>query len=72
MTVFIPSSPTPVTGYVITVNKNEVIDIPISIEEALRFTISGGVIVPDHQALAGQQVQLSPGPSVESKGDKKE
>jgi uncharacterized membrane protein len=64
LTIFIPSSPTPITGYVITVNKNEVIDIPISIEEALRFTVSGGVIVPQHQARSGQAVQLIPGPSV--------
>lgn len=64
LTVFIPSSPTPITGYVITVNKNEVIDIPISIEEALRFTVSAGVIVPEHQARSGQTIQLIPGPTV--------
>jgi uncharacterized membrane protein len=46
LTVFIPSSPTPVTGYTITVRRDEVIDMPISIDEALRFTISGGVVQP--------------------------
>ena len=60
LTVFIPSSPTPVTGYVIHVQKQEVIDLPISIEEALRFTVSGGVIVPEHQALPTQQIELQP------------
>lgn len=63
LTIFIPSSPTPVTGYVISVNKSEVIDIPISIEEAFRFTVSGGVIVPQNQLRAGQQVKIIPGPS---------
>ena len=62
LTVFIPSSPTPVTGYVIHVLKEDVIDLPISIEEALRFTVSGGVIVPSHQALPTQQIELNPGP----------
>ena len=54
LTIFIPSSPTPVTGYTISVNKNEVLDLPISVEEALRFTVSGGVIVPAHQELPRQ------------------
>ena len=64
LTVFIPSSPTPITGYVVHVKKGDAIDLPISIEEALRFTVSGGVIVPDHQALPTQRIELSPGPSV--------
>ncbi|MCD4825921.1 MAG: DUF502 domain-containing protein [Phycisphaerae bacterium] len=49
LTIFIPSSPTPVTGYTITVRREDVIDLPISIDEALRFTISGGVIQPSNQ-----------------------
>ncbi len=46
VTVFVPSSPTPVTGYTITVQRSEVIDLPLSIDDALRLTISGGVIMP--------------------------
>lgn len=46
LTIFIPSSPTPMTGYTITVRREEVIDLPMNIEDALRFTISGGVIMP--------------------------
>ena len=53
LTVFIPSSPTPFTGYVITVPKKDTIDLPISIEQALRFTVSGGVIIPPAQKLDG-------------------
>ena len=59
LTIFIPSSPTPVTGYVIHVAKGEVIDLPISIEEALRFTVSGGVIVPGRQELPTQMTELA-------------
>lgn len=50
-TVFIPSSPTPVTGYVIQVPKTDVIDLDMTIDEALRFTISGGVIKPDGESM---------------------
>lgn len=51
LTVFIPSSPTPFTGYVITVPKEETLDLGVSIEDALRFTISGGVIIPPSQVI---------------------
>ena len=56
LTVFIPSSPTPFTGYVITVPRNETIDLGISIDDALRFAVSGGVIVPPSQTIGGPQV----------------
>jgi len=57
LTVFIPSSPTPVTGYTITVRREEVIDVPISIDDALRFTVSGGVIVPMGQQLSAAEIE---------------
>jgi uncharacterized membrane protein len=53
VTVFIPSSPTPVTGYTITVPRRDVIDLPISVEEALMFVVSGGVLVPPHEQVEG-------------------
>jgi len=66
VTIFIPSSPTPVTGYVIYVKRSEVIELPITLEEAIRFTVSGGVIVPEHQMVAGENIQLVPGPLTEA------
>lgn len=50
LTVLIPTSPTPFTGFVIMVPKDETLDINITIEEALRFTVSGGVITPRRHA----------------------
>ena len=52
VTVFVPSSPTPFTGYTITVPREEVIDLPITVEEAIRFSVTAGVLVPEHQVLA--------------------
>jgi uncharacterized membrane protein len=46
LAVFLPTSPTPFTGFIMMVPKEEVIDLDITIEEAIRFTISGGVITP--------------------------
>ena len=48
LTVFVPSSPTPFTGYVITVPQKDTIDLGISIEE---FAVSGGVLVPPSQTI---------------------
>jgi uncharacterized membrane protein len=49
--VFIPSSPTPVTGYVVFVRRDEIVELDLTVDEALRFSISGGVIVPPREAL---------------------
>ena len=57
LTVFIPSSPTPITGYTITVNRHEVIDLPLSIDDALRFTVSGGVIMPTIEQLSQAEAE---------------
>ena len=58
LTVFVPSSPTPFTGYTIAVPREDVIDMPVSVEEALRFAVSGGVLVPDHQAAEDQPAEV--------------
>jgi len=50
LTVFVPTSPTPFTGYVIMTLKEETIELDMTVEEAMRFTISGGVITPAEQA----------------------
>jgi len=55
--IFIPSSPTPITGYTILVPQDEIVALDLSVDEVLRFTISGGVIVPP-----GEIADTSPGP----------
>ena len=47
LTILIPTSPTPFTGYVVVVPKERTIELDISIEQALRFIVSGGVINPN-------------------------
>lgn len=51
VTVFIPSTPTPFTGFTINVAESEVLDLPITIDEALRFVLTGGVLVPEREAV---------------------
>jgi uncharacterized membrane protein len=49
LTVLIPNSPTPVTGYVILVPREQTIPLEMTIEEAFRFALSAGVIAPGQQ-----------------------
>lgn len=46
VTVFVPSSPTPFTGWTVSVPRSEVREVPLSIDEALRYLVSAGVVVP--------------------------
>jgi uncharacterized membrane protein len=45
--VFIPSTPTPFTGYMLMVKKDEVFPTNMSVEEAVKFIVSGGIVVPE-------------------------
>lgn len=49
MAVLVPTSPMPATGFVITVPKSETIDLNITIDQAIQFCVSCGVVVPGHQ-----------------------
>jgi uncharacterized membrane protein len=44
--VFVPSSPGPLTGFTIFVAKEEVIFLDISVEDAMKIIISGGIFKP--------------------------
>jgi len=44
--VYLPSTPTPVTGWVILVPREDVIPIDISLEEAIKIAMSGGITMP--------------------------
>jgi uncharacterized membrane protein len=60
LVVFIPSTPTPFTGFAITVPSDEVIEVPMSIDEAIRFFITGGTLVPERFAPPGVQPGVEP------------
>jgi uncharacterized membrane protein len=49
ISMMIPSSPMSLTGYMVTVPKSETIDLDLTIDQALQFLISCGVVVPPHQ-----------------------
>ncbi len=57
ITVLIPSSPMPVTGYTMSVPRSEVLDLDISVDNAFQFCISCGVLVPPHQRVTPELLQ---------------
>ncbi len=47
ISVFIPSTPTPISGMVILLPVDEVYPVDMSIEEGVKFLVSGGVVSPE-------------------------
>jgi uncharacterized membrane protein len=46
LTVFLPTTPNPTSGYLLIVPPSEVIDLPITVEDGVRLVISGGMLLP--------------------------
>lgn len=62
VSVFVPTSPAPFGGFVLYVPREEVVPMPLSIEEAMRILISAGVIHPDHQRVPPNATFVRPLP----------
>ena len=52
LSIMVPNSPTPLTGYVIMVPKEQTIALDLTMEEAFRFIISAGVVSPDRHRMS--------------------
>ena len=51
--LFIPSSPMPMSGYAVTVLKREVIDLNLTIDQAVQHLVSCGLVMPPADMLSG-------------------
>lgn len=45
--VFVPTSPNPATGWMVIFPKARVVDTDLSVEEAMRLIVSGGIVIPE-------------------------
>lgn len=52
LSLLVPTSPMPATGFTCTVPKSETIELDITIDQAVQFIVSCGVVVPPHQQWA--------------------
>lgn len=51
LSVFIPTSPMPMTGFTVFLPAKKLIPLDISVDEALRVTVSAGVLVPESERV---------------------
>ncbi len=47
LNVFIPTTPNPTSGFLIFVPKEDIINVDMSVEEGIKFVISGGLVTPE-------------------------
>jgi uncharacterized membrane protein len=57
VTVLMPTSPMPMTGFTVNVPRSEVIDLNITIDQAFQFCLSCGVLVPSQQEVTAESLQ---------------
>ena len=59
LSVLMPTSPMPMTGFTITVAKSETIDLNLTIDQAVQFVVSCGVVVPPQQSTRPEDVRAT-------------
>jgi uncharacterized membrane protein len=66
VTVFVPSSPTAFSGYVLVVPRSEVVELPLKVDQAMRLLVSGGVLsAGDEKTLIiSPPTESAPGPKI--------
>jgi uncharacterized membrane protein len=60
ITVFVPTSPTPLTGFVIAVDPDEVAPMELTVDEAFRYCITAGMWAKGGQRVHGPEGPLRP------------
>lgn len=53
--LFVPTTPNPTSGFLIFVPEHDVVALSMSVEEAMKMVISGGIITPKDHRSAQQQ-----------------
>jgi uncharacterized membrane protein len=54
-TVFVPTAPNPTTGLIFAVPSEKVRDCDLSMEEATKMLVSGGLIMPERPLSVGSE-----------------
>jgi uncharacterized membrane protein len=44
LTVYIPTTPNPTTGYLVMIRPEDVVDVDYTVEDAFKFIISSGIV----------------------------
>ncbi len=57
VSVLMPTSPMPMTGFTVSVPKSDVIDLNLTIDQAFQFCLSCGVLVPPQQHVSPERLR---------------
>ena len=68
LNVLIPTTPNPTSGWYVLVPEREAMSLDMSVEEAFKVIISGGMVVPDRQAPGELQGRIGFGDAASLKG----
>lgn len=49
LSIFVPTTPNPTSGFLILVPENEVIKLKMSVEDALKYVVSCGIVMPEKE-----------------------
>ncbi|MAF65004.1 MAG: hypothetical protein CMJ84_05000 [Planctomycetes bacterium] len=64
---FVPTSPMPMTGFTVFIEARRLIPLPISVEEALRTTVSAGGLIPTSEMIDQLEAGLPDAPRQEGR-----
>lgn len=47
VSIYVPTTPNPTSGFLLFVPREDIVDLHMSVEEAIKYVISGGIVTPD-------------------------
>ncbi|MCZ2200509.1 DUF502 domain-containing protein [Cylindrospermopsis raciborskii] len=67
LSIFIPTTPNPTTGWYAVVPEDEAINLTMSIEDAFKIIVSGGIVAPSNGVVISQLPLTTPALTTEGK-----
>ncbi|HUK57946.1 MAG TPA: DUF502 domain-containing protein [Stellaceae bacterium] len=58
--VFVPTTPNPTSGYLMFARRRDLLSLPMSVEEAVKFVLSGGIVAPPPRPPAVSEAERKP------------
>jgi uncharacterized membrane protein len=55
--VFVPTTPNPTSGFLVFASRDQIIPLSMTIEEGLKFAISGGIVAPPFSPIEGKVLE---------------
>ena len=62
VSVYVPTTPNPTSGFFLMIPRSEVIELRMSVDEALKYVVSMGVVAPVHRLAADPGASHGAGP----------